>query len=142
MLLFLILTLITIICVVLGHWWEKKYPFSTSPIGMIFSVMGFFVAVIAVIMMIVALIINVTEPQDHAIAMAEYEGLSYIVENIDDNYLDDFDIRKADIVNKVYEWNIRVIKNQQYCKSIWIGMFAQDFWMDIPTIDYELLNRS
>ena len=142
MLLFLLLTLFTIATIVFGHYWEKKNPYSTSPIGMVASVFGIFSGIILVIALVVALCINLTESEDYVIAMAEYEGLNYIVENVDDNYLDDFDIRKADIVNKVYEWNVKVTKNQQYCDNIWIGMFTQDFWKEIPTIDYELLNRS
>ena len=142
MLLFLLLTLFTIASIVFGHKWEKKHYLSTSPIGMVASVLGIFSAIILAIVLVVALYINLTESEDYAIAMAEYEGLNYIVENVDDNYLDDFDIRKADIVNKVYEWNVKVITNQQYCDNIWVGMFTQDFWKEIPLIDYERLNRS
>ena len=142
MLLFLLLTLFTIASIVFGHKWEKKHYLSTSPIGRVASVFGVFSGIILVIVLVVALCINLTESEDYAIAMAEYEGLNYIVENVDDNYLDDFDIRKADIVNKVYEWNIKVTKNQQYCDNIWVGMFTQDFWKEIPLIDYERLNRS
>ena len=142
MFLFLLLILFTIATIVFGHYWEKKNPYSTSPIGMVFSIIGFLMSIVVVVMMIFAFIINVTEPEDYAITMAEYEGLNYIIENVDDNYLDDFDIRKADIVNKVYEWNVKVTTNQQYCDNIWIGMFTQDFWKEIPLIDYERLNRS
>ena len=142
MLLLLLLTLFTIATIVFGHWWEKKHYLSTSPIGMVSSVFGIFSAIILAIVLVVALCINLTESEDYAIAMAEYEGLNYIVENVDDNYLDDFDIRKADIVNKVYEWNVKVTTNQQYCDNIWVGVFTQDFWKEIPLIDYERLNRS
>ena len=142
MLLFLLLTLFTIATIVFGHMWEKKHYLSTSSIGMVASVLGIFSGIILVIVLVVALCINLTESEDYVIAMAEYEGLNYIVENVDDNYLDDFDIRKADIVNKVYDWNVKVTKNQQYCDNIWVGMFTQDFWKEIPLIDYERLNRS
>lgn len=142
MLLFLLLTLFTIVTIAFGHWWEKKHYLSMSPIGMVASVFGIFFGAILAIALVVALCINLTESTNYAITMAEYEGLNYIVENVDDNYLDDFDIRKADIVNKVYEWNVRVTTNQQYCDNIWVGMFTQDFWKEIPLIDYERLNRS
>lgn len=142
MLLFLLLTLFTIATIALGHWWEEKHYLSTSPIGMVASIFGTFSGIILAFVLVVALCINLTESEDYAIAMTEYEGLNYIVENVDDNYLDDFDIRKADIVNKIYEWNIKVVRNQQYCDNIWVGMFVQDFWKEVPLIDYELLNRS
>lgn len=140
MLLFLILLAITISSLWFSHWYEEKHRYSTSPlpfVGLILGVLGVF----AVIIMLICSIIDHSIAQEaYATKMAEYEGLVYIVENIEEDYLDDFDIRKADVVNKILEWNVNITSKKVLCDNLWVGMMYPDYWKDIPTIDYSLLN--
>ena len=139
MILFLGLLLATVACILFGHYWEEKHTFSMSPIGTISEVIGFFLAVAVVVMAIIISVNHFTAQESYSTRMAEYEGLTYIVENIDEDYLDEFDIRKAEVVNKILEWNIEVVRNRELCDNRLVGVFYPDYWKDIPTIDYSLL---
>ena len=94
-----------------------------------------FACIVILIMCLVLLITYSIAPAERAQLEADYEVLSWEVEN--NVYQDGGDdvVGKKELYNQVREWNGELKKNQYYEKNFWIGIFVPNIYGDLKPIE-------
>lgn len=97
------------------------------------------IAVIAVIAIFISsialLVIHGTAGGERVKLEAEYETLSWEVENQIYNDNGDDVVGKKELYNQVREWNKNLASNQYYEKNFWVGIFVPDIYSDLKPIE-------
>ena len=93
-------------------------------------------ASIALAIMILALIITYASAGGKRVQLeAQYEVLSWEVENDVYTDLGDDVVGKKELYNQVREWNTALAKSQYYEKNFWVGIFVPNIYGDLKPIE-------
>ena len=85
-----------------------------------------FIGVVAVIMIIVAIVINAGAVSDIATNEQRYECLVYQLEN--DIYDNDNDLGKKELYDQIQEWNEDLASGKAMRHDPWWGIFWADYY--------------
>ena len=101
------------------------------------NIAGGFMIGALIILLIMGLVISISHAASGGKRVqleADYEILSWEVEN--NIYQDGGDdvVGKKELYNQVREWNAELAKNQYYEKNFWVGIFAPNIYSDLKPI--------
>ena len=94
------------------------------------------IAIGAIVIMLLVLTINyATAPGERARLEANYETLTWEVENQVYNDGGDDVVGKKELYNQVREYNAELAANQYYEKNFWVGIFCPNIYGDLKPIE-------
>lgn len=134
----LVLAAALVLCIILTITCDKHEWIGLSIFSTIFAV---FLAIAIVICACITIKETCCYNEYYEGKMEEYQALVYKIENLEDTYSDDFGMRKAELINEVCEWNIKVTKNSALSDNLWCGILYPDWWKEIPLIDYNMIGE-
>jgi uncharacterized membrane protein YgaE (UPF0421/DUF939 family) len=127
--LFWLVVLSIVVCLGLAVYLEKRFHDYSGPF-LVIAIIGF---IVAIIMLIVIIVENINVDAYVAENQMRYEMLVYQYEN--DIYDNDNDLGKRDLMEDIQEWNEDLAYYREAQDDFWVGIFHPNVYDQFEFIE-------
>lgn len=124
MLMFVVLIAITVLCFVIA----------VKSRNDLFAIIPGISSAVLLILAIMAVLTNIMYSGDIEANKKLYESLTYQLEN--DIYDSDNNIGKAELYEKITDWNTDLARGKAMTHNVWIGVFWSDMYDEFDFIEF------